>query len=74
MSALRFTDLLTIINVDKSRREDKYYSSAGVSQGILWQPQELAVPVVVATRENNCRSSHSAIFATIEAPFFLTPV
>ncbi len=74
MSALRFADLLTMLNVDKSWREDKYYSAAGVLQGILWWPRELAVPVVVATIENNRRSSHSALFAAIQAPYFWTPV
>ncbi len=44
MSALRFADLLTMLNVDKSKREDEYYSVAGVSRGIFWRPGELAVP------------------------------
>ncbi len=74
MSALHSADLLNMLNLDKCRREDEYYSAAGVLQGILRWPRELAVPVVVATIENNRRSSHSAIFTTIEAPYFWTPV
>jgi hypothetical protein len=48
VSVLRFVGLLTMLNVDKNRREDEYYLVAGVSRGIFWQLGELAVRVVAS--------------------------
>jgi hypothetical protein len=48
VSVLCFVDLLIMLKVDKNRREDEYYLAAGVSRGIFWRLQELAVPVVAS--------------------------
>jgi hypothetical protein len=70
---LRFADLLTMLNIIKSRREDKHLEAVFYkdffSVTARWQCTGVSrVPVVVARRI----PSHSVIFATIKAPCFWT--